>query len=128
MRFTLALLPVLALTACATPRESCIYTAQNQLRPLENKIQVAQGNVDRGYAISVSKTTQVVRATCTNTLEDGTIERFNCDRTEESTSSLPVAIDVAEERRKVADLRRQLAPLQAAINTSIQQCIAIHPE
>ncbi len=124
----LLLLPALALAACSTPREDCIYNANDQLRTLESKIKTAQGNVDRGFAISTSRNTRTVEATCTNTLPDGTVERYPCDRTETFTTSDPVQINIADERRKLAEFKRQLAPLQAATNTAVQQCIAIHPE
>ena len=128
LRSFFLILPAIALAACSTPRESCIYRANDQLRALENRIDVAQGNVDRGYAVAEFTTTRVIEATCSDRLEDGTIETYECDRTETITSSEPVPIDLAEERRKLADLKRQLPGLRDATQAAEQQCIAIHPE
>jgi len=78
MRPTLLLIPALALTACSTPRESCIYQANEQLRALEYKIETAQGNVDRGYAISSTTSTREIEATCSRELQDGSLETYDC--------------------------------------------------
>lgn len=128
MRY-LIILPVLAgLTACSTPRENCIYQANSQLRSLEYQIETAQGNIDRGFAVFRSTQEVEIEATCTDRLPDGTLETYDCDRTETTSVSNPVAIDVNEERRKLAGLQSQLAALQAATFSAEQQCIAIHPE
>ncbi len=128
MRHVLLLIPAIALTACSTPRESCIYRANDQIRQLENRIGVAQGNVDRGYAVAEFKTTRTIEATCSDRLPDGTLQTYECDRTETVRSSEPVPIDLAEERRKLADLKQQLPGLQEATRAAERQCIAIHPE
>ncbi len=128
MRQLLILAPVLALAACATPRESCIYQANSQLRSLDSRIATAQGNVDRGFAIFESTERVTIEATCTDELPDGTLQTYDCDRTETVTRTDPVAIDIAEERRKLAELRRERGPLQAATLSAERQCIAMHPE
>ncbi len=128
MRCVLYIMPLLAVAACATPRESCIYTAQDQLRVLDGRIATAQGNVDRGFAVFTATDTRTIEATCTDRLPDGQLEEYDCDRTETFTTSSPVAIDVGEERRKLKRLRDQRPALQAATDTAVRQCIAIHPE
>lgn len=128
MRHYLIIPALLGLAACSTPRESCIYDANSQLRSLESRIATAEGNIARGFAVFESTERVTVEATCTEELADGTLRNYDCDRTETVTRSEPVAIDVAEERRKLASLRAQLGPLQAATLSAERQCIAIHPE
>ena len=47
----LALVPVLALAACQTPREACLSQASSRLRTVDALIRETQGNLDRGFAI-----------------------------------------------------------------------------
>ncbi|MFQ1699015.1 hypothetical protein ACJ5NV_00335 [Loktanella agnita] len=128
MRFILVLPALAALTACATPRESCLYQANNQLRSLEARMAETQGNIDRGYAIFESSETVTVERTCRDRLPDGTTRSYECDRTETVNRTDPVAVDVAYERQKLAEMETQLAALQAATLSAERQCIMMHPE
>lgn len=128
LKKVLIMVPLVALAACGTPRENCIYQANEQLRDLDNRIEVAQGNVDRGFAISRGTDRRTVEATCRDLLPDGTVREYDCDRTETISTSRPVQIDIADERRKLAGLKRQRGQLVEATQKAEQQCIAIHPE
>lgn len=128
MRPAFLLLPALILTACATPRESCISSANSQLRSLQSDISTAQGNIDRGFAIFTQTGTREIEKTCQEQTPEGDLIRFDCDETETFTTDVPVAINVAEERAKLNRLVAQLSPLQNATDRAVEQCIAIHPE
>jgi hypothetical protein len=127
MRRAIFLLPLFA-AACATPRESCISTSRAQLYALQNQINTTQGNIQRGYAIASVQDNTTAMVPCVETRFDGTNYRSFCQVSETTNRQLPVAIDVGEERRKLAQLQTRVTPLQRTTEVAVQQCIAIHPE
>lgn len=128
MKKTLILLPLLAIAACSTPREQCISNANGQLRTLDRLIDVASGNVQRGFALAEVQDVRVLRTTCQGTNEDGSTFRFPCEETETFTRREPVSINIVEERVKLAQLQDQRASAARDVAARTQQCIAIHPE
>jgi len=128
MRKLLFLVPVLGLTACMSPRDSCINDAQRQLSLIDSQIATARGNIERGYALASVQDVRVIRTTCTGTNQDGSTFTFPCQETRTVDRQEPVAINVSEERAKLADLQQRRGPLATATNARIEQCIAIHPE
>ncbi|MDB4052781.1 MAG: hypothetical protein QNK87_13880 [Octadecabacter sp.] len=125
---TLILLPLLAIAACSTPREQCISNANGQLRTLDRLIDVASGNVQRGFALAEVQDVRVLRTTCQGTNEDGSTFRFPCEETETFTRREPVSINIVEERVKLAQLQDQRDSAARDVAARTQQCIAIHPE
>lgn len=128
MRKSLILLSLLALAACATPRESCINSATGNLRTVDRLIVETQGNINRGFALSREQEVVTRRTTCTGTNEDGTTFRFPCEKTDTLTRSVPVAIDLNAERAKLASLLNQKATMERQSQAAIQSCIATYPE
>jgi hypothetical protein len=128
MKKTLILLPLLAIAACSTPREQCISNANGQLRTLDRLIDVASGNVQRGFALAEVQDVRVLRTTCQGTNEDGSTFRFPCEETETFTRREPVSINIVEERVKLAQLQDQRDSAARDVAAQTQQCIAIHPE
>jgi hypothetical protein len=128
MKKTLILLPLLAIAACSTPREQCISNANGQLRTLDRLIDVASGNVQRGFALAEVQDVRVLRTTCQGTNEDGSTFRFPCEETETFTRREPVSINIVEERVKLAQLQDQRDSAAHDVAAQTQQCIAIHPE
>lgn len=128
MRQIAYLLPLLALAACATPREACISSAQRELRTVNSLIAQTQGNINRGYAIAEVQDVRTRRTRCTGTNDDGSTFTFPCEETETIRRQVPVAIDVTAERAKLATLQEQKARLEPATQAAIQQCVALHPE
>lgn len=122
------ILPLLALAACATPREACINDAQRQVTLLDTQIATAQGNISRGYALATVQDVRTVRSSCTGTNQDGSTFTFPCDQTRTFERQEPVAINVAEERAKLRDLTQRRETAARDTQARIQQCIAIHPE
>lgn len=122
------ILPLLALAACATPREACINDAQRQVTLLDTQIATAQGNISRGYALATVQDVRTVRSSCTGTNQDGSTFTFPCDETRTFERQEPVAINVAEERAKLLDLTQRRETAARDTQARIQQCIAIHPE
>jgi hypothetical protein len=128
MKKTLILLPLLAIAACSTPREQCISNANGQLRTLDRLIDVASGNVQRGFALAEVQDVRVLRTTCQGTNEDGSTFRFSCEETETFTRREPVSINIVEERVKLVQLQDQRDSAARDVAARTQQCIAIHPE
>lgn len=123
-----ALLPLLALVACQTPREACLAEAGGELRTVEALIRETEGNLRRGYAIEEEQEVRVVRTTCEVELEDGTEGRVPCDRTDVEEVERPVAIDLGAERVQLDGLLEQRGRLLAQAAARRQACLAAHPE
>ncbi len=127
-RSTLLLIPLVVLAACSTPREQCISSANRSVATLDRLISVTRGNIERGYAIAEVQDVRVLRSHCEGTNEDGSTFRFPCEETETFTRRVPVAIDIAEERTKLAQLESRREQQTSDAQARIQQCIAVHPE
>ncbi len=123
-----ALLPVLALAACQTPREACLSQGSQELRTVESLIRETEGNLRRGYAIETEQEVEVIRTTCEVELEDGTEGTVPCDRTDVDEVERPVAIDFEQERAQLASLFEQRGRLLAQQEARQQACVATYPE
>ncbi|MGJ8611449.1 MAG: hypothetical protein ACSHWY_10155 [Octadecabacter sp.] len=127
-RSALLLIPLIALTACATPRERCINGANRAVSTLDRLIAETRGNISRGYGLVEVQDVRVVRSTCEGKNEDGTEFRFRCDETETFTRTQPVTLNIAEERTKLVQLEERRAAADRNLQAQVQQCIAVHPE
>ena len=130
MRSSLVLLPLLALAACATPREACIGSAQREMRVVNALVAETQGNIARGYAIEERQEIRVVRSACPVFDGDGNPTGFTtpCDKQETFTTKVPVAIDLNAEQAKLRSLLQRQAQMESQTQARIQQCIAANPE
>ena len=128
MRPALIILPLLALAACATPREQCINDANRDLRVLTNLVAETQGNLARGYALAENQQVRTVPRTCRGRNSDGSTFRYSCNETETFTTTRPVAIDLNAEQAKMNSLISRQQQQRTASDQMVAQCIAIHPE
>ena len=128
MRPAFAILPLVVLAACATPREQCISDATRDTAVLGSLISQTEANLARGYALERRQDVRTVRGICRGRNEDGSTFTFNCEETNTFTSAVPVAIDLNAERAKLRSLQERFTLAQAASNQAVAQCIAIHPE
>lgn len=133
MSSRLKLLPLIAaaalLSACATPREQCISGATEQYRSVETAMATAQGNIARGYALHTQTVPYTVTSTCyRNDPYRNLVLPYPCPSTQYRTQTTPVAIDVSEERRKLADYQKILPQLKEQAQAQVQQCMAQFPE
>lgn len=124
MRPALLMLPVLALAACATPREQCINDVTRETAILSALVNQTQANLSRGYALEQRQDVRTTRGTCRGRNDDGESFFFSCDETNTFTTTVPVAIDLNAERAKLVSLQERLAQSQAASNQAVAQCIA----
>lgn len=128
MRAALFILPVLALTACATPREQCIGDVTRDTRVLSSLINETRGNLARGYALEQRQEVRTVRTNCRGRDDEGNIFTFRCEDTNTIRTTVPVAIDLNAEQAKLVSLEQRFAQSQSASNQAVAQCIAVHPE
>ena len=128
MRPTLILLPLVALAACATPREQCINDATRDTRVLSALVAETEANIARGYALTTTQEVRTIRTTCQGRNEDGSTFLFPCEEVQTIDRTVPVAIDLNAEEAKLTSLRTRLATERAAANATVSQCIATFPE
>ena len=128
MRLYVLAIPLLALTACATPREACIYDANRPVNTLDQLINETRGNISRGFGLVEVQDVRVLRTSCQGTNADGSTFSFPCEETETFTRTEPVTLNIAEERVKLAQLEDRRAEAARIAQAQVQQCIAIHPE
>ncbi|WP_106745026.1 hypothetical protein [Yoonia maritima] len=128
MRPALIILPLLALTACATPREQCISDANRDVYVLRNLISEARGNLARGYALAESTDVRTLTKTCRGRNKDDETFTYPCNETETFTTTRPVSIDLNAEQTKLNQLERRLTQAETNSDRMVAQCIAIHPE
>ena len=120
-----AIFPALALlAACATPQEQCINTASNEVRTITSAISTAKGNIARGYAIHSSTESYEVPTVC----YDAAKKPYRCYEYDTRTIKTPVSINVAEERRKLANLQKRLPAATRKMNAGVKSCRAQFPE
>ncbi len=128
MRPAFIILPLVALTACATPREECIRDVTRDARIISSLIREVEGNIARGYALEESQEVRTRTRFCSDRHSDGSTFRYPCNEVDTFTVTQPVAIDLRAEEAKLASLRERLAVVQPAADQGVAQCIATHPE
>ena len=128
MRPALFIVPLLALTACATPREACINDALRDVRIMDALVAETRANIDRGYALEERQDVRTIRDTCTGHTADGVEFDYRCDKVDTFTTLVPVAIDLKAEQAKLESLTARQAQNRALSDQAIAQCIAIYPE
>jgi len=127
-QFAIALPALLALAACATPREACIASASREGRVVNALVAQTQANLNRGFAISERQELRVRRAKCEGESEDGVAFEVACEKTETVTVRDAVAIDLKEEREKLESLLERQRQNRINAQAAVQQCIAANPE
>ncbi|SHG53990.1 hypothetical protein [Cognatishimia maritima] len=114
---------LIVLGACATPREQCEARVDRDITQLKQAIAISEGNIARGYALREDVTPRLRYGLCTG---GGNVQ--SCLRTEHQTKTVPVAIDLEEEARKLASAKRRLAQEERANSAALAQCAAAYPE
>lgn len=120
----IALSGTVILTGCTTPQQRCINGATRDLRTVSNLAAETELNIARGYAIDVSYIPYTVYETCYY----GNRRAYSCPQTYNRTVSTPRGIDVAEQKRILADLNKKKSSLQQASAEWVAQCQAQYPE
>jgi hypothetical protein len=122
------------LAACGTPQEQCINRETRELRVIERLIAETQGNLDRGYGFEEVTvfTTEYVDCTPQVIVPEGepvpAVERRLCLDEVPETVRRPVALDLAEEQRKLASLQQRRQQELGRAEQVIAACKAAYPE
>jgi hypothetical protein len=118
----LLLLPLLA--ACASPRERCIADAGRELAVLDRLIAETRATLSRGYALREEDRPVSYYTWCAG--ESG--KAVWCRQVDIRTERVPVAVDMAAERRKLADLEARRTAEAARAAAAIRRCEAAYHE
>lgn len=122
MQKTLLIIGLCTLAACATPRQQCETDATKNVKALERAVADAQANIDRGYALERDVSPQFRYGFCN---KGGNLT--TCIRNDARVKTKPVAIDLAEERRKLASAQQRLTTERTRANIQLAQCAAQYP-
>lgn len=129
---TLALLPILVLTACGTPQEQCIRRNTSEYRTVSSLLADVEGNLARGYAWEERQVVGSEWRDCPYTFrtKDGqrAVGYRPCLREVIDTERYRVPIDPATEARKRDNLADRKAALAKSASSAISACKAAYPE
>lgn len=128
MRIAAALIPLLALAACSTPRESCINEATSSLRQVNRFIAETEANISRGYGLRTEQRVIVVRDLCEGVTADGVKVVVRCEKNEVEDFQVRVPLNLNSERARLESLYEQQRDLQVRADPVVQACIATYPE
>jgi len=120
------------LAACGTPQERCIASASRDLRILDRLTAEVQANLNRGYAleeVTLSRDRWVIcqaatRATTTQAAQPVQM----CLQEFDYTETRPKAINLADEREKLAEMRKKRVALDRMAARAVASCKLTHLE
>ena len=128
-RIVAAVLLVPLLASCSTPRERCIDAATERYRVTADLVSELRQTIERGYALDRQRVPYTVFDTCYRTHPDsGRIYAFSCPYTAWRTETRPVAVDIAQERAKLAGYEERLPGLREAAARGVGACRARFPD
>lgn len=126
------ILALVLLSACGTPQERCIASVTRDIRILDRLIGESQENIQRGYALEEVVLTRErwvmcspgVAATETTPAEPPQM----CLREYDYTQTRPKAINLADEREKLVEMRKKRVALDRDAAKAVASCKLTHPE
>lgn len=124
----------LLLAACATPQQRCISGATRDLRVVNGLIEEVEVNLARGYGVrqeTIFVPTWTYCAPPVWVQQNGgavLVPGPMCMGNQAQTINRPVAIDLAAERRKLAELKEQRSRLSRQAEPAVAQCRALYPQ
>lgn len=125
--FPLALL--LALAACGTPQERCIWQATQELGVVEELLAEVEGNLARGYAWEDYQETTLQWVRCTKPAPPPLPPQQSlCFEPVTVTLQRRVAIDPIAEARKRDGLLAKRNELRRRAEAEIAQCRVLYPD
>lgn len=123
----LAILPLLLLAACATPRQQCEQAATRDYRIVTHLIEETRQNIARGYAIRSEQRVSPTLSFCAGGIHDDHFGASYCSDVATYTVERPVAIDPAAERRKLRTLLERRRRLAIEAEVALADCAARLP-
>ena len=128
MRPVLFVLPLMALTACATPQEQCLGAASREARINAQLIAETQANITRGFGVRREQRVVEAPGFCRGRTETGEAVRVRCNEVDVRNVQVPVALDLDAERAKLDSLLAQRDAIAARTNAAVAQCRVLYPE
>jgi hypothetical protein len=125
----LAVVCLVALAACATPRQACESYAVYDLRVVENLIAESEATLARGYALRPEPYRSPSLQFCYGSGFGG-YNRFGfayCGYPDINIRLQPVAVDLSADRAKLAELKRKRQDLARSAAERLQACRARYP-
>ncbi len=116
----LIILPLL-IAACVDPGQACRKEATKDLQTVRALIEETEQTIARGYAIKTGSRNIAYTDFCLGTGHSNVGVSF-CNRIEPVRTEKPVAVDLNEERRKLASLRQKEAELSRNSAIALQRC------
>ena len=114
---------LLLLGACSTPRDRCIAAATDSYESVAFVILDLRQTIARGYALHRERVPYTIHETCYRTDSyTGDLVPYSCPSTAYRTTTTPVAVDIDEERRKLADYEQLLPKVRAEAAAGVAQC------
>lgn len=125
----LALICLVTLAACTTPRQACERNALYDLRMLDLLIRETEQTLARGYALEREpyRRTSLELCYANRFGNDDALGLVWCNRPEVAFRDRPVAVDLAAERRKLADLRQRRKDMARIAARNLADCRARFP-
>jgi hypothetical protein len=138
MRRAVLALPLLMLAACATPRERCIADASHDLTVVDHLIAQLERDIARGYG---TRQTQVIVPMWRPCFPPRVVHGRHrgrdhphyagpnmCWQDTVQTTTTPVAIDLAQAKKTLAELKKKQVELNRQAGPAIAQCQALYPK
>ncbi len=123
----LALILLIPLAACATPRQQCERDAVRELTTVSKLIVELEQNIARGYAIERRVEPRIVSRFCFGERDNDNPGFVFCQEVEPRVIERAVAIDIAAERDKLAALRAKQSQLRRSTADALARCAALYP-
>ncbi|MBK5932616.1 hypothetical protein C8N32_12051 [Rhodovulum imhoffii] len=123
---------ILALAACATPRQACDRDAVRDLTIMDRLIVESELTLQRGYGLQrETYATPRLRMCYGNSWHRHRHRHHRyatfCNSTELRTRLRPVAVDLSAERRKLREMKLKRAELAQRSVRALDQCKALYP-
>ncbi|TCM80963.1 hypothetical protein [Rhodovulum steppense] len=125
----LALICLVALTACTSPRQACERNALYDLGMLDLLIRETEQTIARGYALEREPYRSSSLQLCYGS-RFGDRDRIGmawCSRPEIAFRDRPVAVDLRAERAKLAELRAKRTDTARSAARALEDCRARFP-
>lgn len=124
MRLAVLLLAALLALSSCTQRDICISQATRDLRVLDDLIAETRATLRRGYAVEERVIERTRLRSCV--LADGSVGFCNVEVP--MTVRTPVAVDLAEEQRKLDSMLKRRETLARETAAAVRACEAAYPE
>lgn len=128
----LAFALTMGLAACGTPQERCINSVTRDLHIVDQLIAKTEANLARGYAMEDIVVPRARWVLCARSEPDAdsavSANSLMCFETIPEIVSRPKAIDLEEEARKLASLKKKRTELVRHAEPLIAQCRVQYPE